>query len=143
MTAVQDIDMLQARLSAADTVAGTLAVGWDIFELVQIVADGCADREPRLFAAFLFAAAAAVEGRDAVGFAPSMPATPGAPVAQSGWEATGLLEIADQLAELAGALGGRLAVAAGRAGNAGDRRACEHGVRQACQIRALLAPGGP
>jgi hypothetical protein len=34
------------------------------------VADGCADRDPGLFAAFLFTAAAAAEGRDAAGFAP-------------------------------------------------------------------------
>jgi hypothetical protein len=139
---MEDIEMLRARLSAAATVVDTLTVAWDIFEFIQTVADGCADREPELFAAFLFAMAAAAEGRDAAGFAPSMPDAPGVSVASSAWGTIDLLEIAGQLAGLAGALEGRLAVAAGCAGDAGDRRACEHAAGQAGQIRVLLTPAG-
>jgi hypothetical protein len=41
--AAEDIDAVRARLGARGTVADTLAVAWDIFELVQVVANGCAD----------------------------------------------------------------------------------------------------
>jgi hypothetical protein len=142
VVAAEDIGALEARLGAAGTVADTLAVAWDIFELVQVVANGCADRDPGLFAAFLFTAAAAAEGRDAAGFAPSMPDTPGPLVGQPDWDRISVGEIADQLAALAGALGRRLELAAGRAGDPGDRRGCAHAARQAHQIHELLAPGG-
>jgi len=142
VVAVQDIDPLRVRLSAAGTVADTLAVAWDIFELVQVVANGCADREPNLFAAFLFTAAAAAEGRDAAGFAPSIPDTPGMPVSPLQWDVTTVAEIADQLAALAGVLGRKLELAAGQAADPEDRRACAHAARQAHQVHELLALGG-
>jgi hypothetical protein len=142
MTAVEDIDALSARLSAVCTLVDTLAVAWDIFDLVQVVANGYADREPSMFAAFLFTAASAAEGRDAVGFAPSIPDSPGMPVEQPAWDIASPSEIADQVAGLAGVLGRRLDLAAGQAVDLGDRRACAHAARQACQVHDLLAPGG-
>jgi hypothetical protein len=142
VVAAEDIGVLRARLSAAGTVADTLAVAWDIFELVQTVANGCADRDPGVFAAFLFTAAAACEGRDAAGFAPSIPDVPGISVDQPGWDAASTAEIAGQVAALMAVLGRRLELAAGQAADPGDRRACVHAARQAGQIRALLAPGG-
>lgn len=140
--AAEDISALERRLSTAGSVADTLEVAWDIFELVQTVANGCADRAPGLFAAFLFTAAAACEGRDAAGFAPSIPDDPGAPLGQQQWDAIDVGEIADQMAALAGALGHRLELAAGRAAVPGDRRACAHAARQARQVHGLLTPGG-
>jgi hypothetical protein len=139
---VEDIAVLGARLGTAQAVAEVLAVAWDIFDLVQVVASGCADREPGLFAAFLFTAAAAAEGRDAAGFAPSIPDGPGTPASPPQWVALKTPEIADLVAALADALGRRLELAAGQAADPGDRRACEHAARQAHQIHALLAPGG-
>jgi hypothetical protein len=142
VVAAKDIDALRVRLSAAGTVADTLVVAWDIFELVQVVANGCAGREPSLFAAFLFTAAAAAEGRDAAGFAPSIPDVPGISVDQPEWEAASTAEIAGQVAGLMTFLGRRLELAAGQAADPEDRQACAHAARQVGQIRALLAPGG-
>jgi hypothetical protein len=142
VVAAEDLDALRARLDAASTVAGTLAVAWDIFELVQVVANRCADREPGLFAAFLFTAAAAAEGRDAAGFAPSIPDVPGICIDQPGWDGATAAEIADQVAGLMTVVGRRLELAAGQAAVPGDRRACAHAARQAGQIHHLLAPGG-
>jgi hypothetical protein len=137
---VRGIDALRVRLGAVDGVADTFAAGWDTFELIQAVADDCADRAPDTFAAFMFAAASAAEGRDAVGFAPSMPAGPGMPVGHPGSGAGDTHEIADKLVGLVSALGTRLQAAAGQAEDPGDRRACEHAAREADRIRALLAP---
>jgi hypothetical protein len=141
MTVAEDIDALRVRLSKASSIADTLSVAWDIFELVQTVANDCADREPGLFAAFLFTSAAAAEGRDAAGFAPSIPDCPGM-VFQPGWDTASPAEIADRVAELVGVLGRRLDLAAGQAVDPGDRRACAHAARQAHQVYELLAPGG-
>ena len=142
MVDTEDLDALRARLDTAGTVADALAVAWDIFELVQVVANRCAGREPGLFAAFLFTAAAAAEGRDAAGFAPSIPDIPGISVDQPGWEGATTAEIADQVAGLMTVLGRRLELAAGDAAVPGDRRACAHAARQASQIHHLLGPGG-
>jgi hypothetical protein len=137
---VREIDALRVRLQVVDGVADTFAVGWDTFELVQGMADDYADRTPDMFAAFMFAAASAAEGRDAVGFAPSMPTTPGIAVAHAGSDGGDALEIADKVAGLVSALGARLQAVAGQAEDPGDRRACEHAAGEAARICALLAP---
>jgi hypothetical protein len=138
---VRDIDVMRARLGAAGNLADILAVGWDAFDLVQAVADSCADRSPGMFAAFLFAAVSAVEGRDACGFAPSIPAGPGMPAEQAGPGPGDVDEVAGVLGGLVAVLGSKLQAAAGQADDPGDRRACEHAVQQAGQIRDLLVPG--
>src|ERR1700735_4763657 len=113
--------MMQARLGAAGNLADILAVGWDAFDLVQAVADSCVDRSPGMFGAFLFAAVWAAEGRDACGFAPSVPAGPGMPVEQAGAGAGDVGEVAGELGGLVAVLGSKLQAAIGLAGDAGDR----------------------
>jgi hypothetical protein len=120
MMGAGNIGELRARLEASHTVVDALVVAWDIFDLVQVVANGCADRDPGWFAAFLFAAAAAAEGRDAAGFAPSTPDCPGMPLGEPGWGTAGVGEIAAQVAALMGVLGGKLELAAGLAADRGD-----------------------
>lgn len=137
---MHDIDAMRARLGAADGVADMLAAGWDAFELVQAVADDYADREPGMFAAFMFTAASAAEGRDAVGFAPSMPCNPSAPASQAGPDAGDAHEVAGELAGLTSALGSRLQAAAGEAEDPGDRHACQYAAREADRIGHLLGP---
>ena len=140
---MREIDALRMRLSAAESLPHTLAASWDTFELVLAVADAYADEAPDMFAAFMFAAAAAAEGRDTVGFAPSMPDSPGEPTPRAGTSRHNVGEIADELAGLMTAIGHRLETAASRAHNPSDRQACEQGARQAIRIRSLLTPGQP
>ncbi len=135
--------MLQTHFEAPGNLADTLAAAWDSFELIQVTAnhsaDESADRRPELFAAFMFAASAAAQGGDAVGFAPSMLANPDQP---PGWVDSGgdAGEVADKLARLAAVLASRLQSAAVQAGDPGDRRACGHAARQARHIGDLLGP---
>jgi hypothetical protein len=137
---MRDIEMMRERLSAAEGVGNTLAAGWDAFELVQAVASESAGLTPGMFPAFMFAAASAAEGRDAVGFAPSMPATPGQPACLTRPDSADAHQIADDLAGLVTALGLRLHAAADQAVDPGDRRACEDAGREADRIRHLLGP---
>jgi len=53
----------------------TLAASFDAFEAVRELARGCEDKVPALFAAFMTTADAAVDGREAVTIAPSLPPT--------------------------------------------------------------------
>jgi hypothetical protein len=71
------IDVMRIRLERSGGISGALAAGWDAFDLIQRVAAGYADGVPEAYAAFMLATAAACEGRDALGFAPSMPHDPG------------------------------------------------------------------
>lgn len=129
-----------ARVKAADGLADTPGAGWDAFELIQALADEQAGRASGTFAAFMFAAASAADGLDAVGFAVSMPATPGEPICRTDPDAHDVDEVADQLTALVSALGRRLEAAAGHAAALADRQACEHAAREAGRIHDLLTP---
>ena len=120
---------------------GLLSAGWEIFELVIAIAAVSADQSADLYPAFTFARGSAVSGRNAIAFAPSMPAC----YAPSGTAepVTGdTYQIAEAVAELASALSARLRDAAGRAADAGDRTACEAAAGHADQISELLARDG-
>lgn len=138
VTDMQEIEVLRARLAAAERLADTLAVVWDAFSFIQAVADNCAEFEPGMFAAFMFAAASAVGGRDALGFAPSMPSSLGVPSDPAGPDAADPYEFADGLAGLASALRTRLRAAAAQAQDPGDRRACERAACEAGHVSDLL-----
>lgn len=64
---------IQARLEQTTSLPEMLAAGFDAFEIVRIAARNCQDRAPELFAAFMTAADAAVDGREALTIAPSLP----------------------------------------------------------------------
>lgn len=139
---MQAITAMRARVDGAGGLADTLATGWDAFELVRAVALGCADRSDSLFAAFMMAAASAADGRDLVGFAPSLPpgrATGTGPAATAAGDPG---EIAGGLAALALALHDRLLPWASGAADAGDRSSCADAARAAGQVRRLLARDG-
>jgi hypothetical protein len=70
---VNEIKLINRRLAGADGLPAVLAAGWDIFELIAAIASASADESPDLYAAFTFARGAAVSGRNAIAFAPSMP----------------------------------------------------------------------
>src|SRR5215470_17645373 len=100
--------MMEQYLGEAVGVADVLAAAWEIFELISDLAAVCAEQSVDLYPAFMFARSAAVDGRNAIAFAPSVPAVgaalSGGPVLWSG-DAS---EVADALAGLASALSMRL-----------------------------------
>jgi hypothetical protein len=138
---VNEIKLIHRRLADADDLPAVLAVGWDIFELVGTVPAASAGESPDMYPAFTFARGAAVSGRNAIAFAPSLP-----PISSgAGHELPKPLgnadEIAEDLAGLASALSMRLRASAGLAADAADRSACENAASQAERITWLLAQG--
>ena len=136
------ISTLGARLRAATGVAGTLAVSFDAFEVIRSAARSCEDRSTGLLPAFLLAAGAAVEGRNAVVAAPSLPPAD-RDAAGSGVPSLGVdaAVAADALAAVAGLLAGSLSDAAALASAPGDVAACAIAAEAAAEIHRLLARG--
>jgi hypothetical protein len=135
---VKQIETIEQHLGEAVGVADVLAAGWEIFELISDLAAACAEQSVDLYPAFMFARSAAVDGRNAIAFAPSLPAVgvalPGGPARPTG-DAS---EAADALARLASALSMRLQATARLAADDGDRIACENAARDADRISELL-----
>ena len=142
MNLLKEIDLARQRLLGADDVPGLLSAGWEIFEVVMAIAATSADKSADMYPAFTFARGSAVSGRNAIAFAPSMPACHAAPSVASLPVAGDVHEVADAVAGLASALSARLREAAGRASDADDRAACEDAAGHADQISKLLARGG-
>jgi hypothetical protein len=144
---VNQIELASQRLLGADGIPGLLSAGWEIFELVIAIAAASADQSADMYPAFTFARGSAVSGRNAIAFAPSMPAgyapsgtrhpAPGTPEPGTG----DVYQVADAVAGLASALSARLRDAAGHAADAGDCAACELAAGHADQISGLLARG--
>jgi hypothetical protein len=133
---------VEVRLRQAATLPDTLAASFDAFEVIRFLARGNEDRVPGLFAAFMTAADAAVDGREAVTAAPSLPSgggggtgvLPVAPGADVG-------EIADDMAALAVLLGERLGYAATLSTTPADLAACEEAAETAGRICQLMTRG--
>jgi hypothetical protein len=92
-----------------------------------------------MYPAFMFARGAAVNGRNTIAFAPSMPTVGAASFGNPELSTSDVDEGADILAALALALSARLRAAARLAADDGDRFACESAARDADQIGELLA----
>jgi hypothetical protein len=127
-----------AGLEQAASLPKVLAAGFDAFEVIRITARHHQDRVPELFAAFMTTADAAVDGREALTIAPSLPRAAGAePSGALAADAdTGLA--ADALAALAAVLRDCLADAAARAGTPGDQVACQDAAGAAARICQLM-----
>src|SRR5260370_38345268 len=67
------LGVVEGRLALAHTVSEALTACWAAFEWASQVADSFAEPGSAHFATWLSVIAPACEGRDAVGFAPSMP----------------------------------------------------------------------
>ncbi|MGH3222605.1 MAG: hypothetical protein ACRDPY_28565 [Streptosporangiaceae bacterium] len=141
MDALQQAARIQLRLRQASSLAGTLAASFDAFEAIRLLARGNEHRDPSLFAAFMLAADAAVDGREALPLSPSLPPATRHQPAVTPAEGADLDDIADAMAGLATQLADCLARAATMAGTSGDRAACEQAAHAAGQIRQLMARG--
>ena len=138
---MNEIRLIRRRLADADGLPAVLAVGWDIFELVGTIASATAGESPDMYPAFTFAQGAAVSGRNAIAFAPSLPPISGGAGHELPEPFGDADEIAGDLAGLASALSVRLRESAELAANAADRSACENAASEAERITWLLAQG--
>jgi hypothetical protein len=128
-----------ARVANSATFPGLLDASFDAFEVIRQVARACEERVPELFAAFMAAAGAAVEGRNALNDAPSLPPARSDPALSPIVNMAADVEyVVDELAELAALLARRLPEAAAQADLAADREACQRAIRAATDIHHLL-----
>ena len=129
---------IEARLRQPASLPENLAVGFDAFEAIRTVARSYQDQARGLFAAFITTADAAVDGREALTIAPSLPPASGPGpgiVLPTGADAG---QAADSLATLAAVLRDRLTDAATRAYLPGDRTACRDAAEAAGRIYQLM-----
>jgi hypothetical protein len=138
---MKELDAIVARLRGSTAPADLLDAGFDAFEFIRLVARACEDLAPELFAAFMTAAGTAVEGRNALGDAPSLPPPTGPPPAITKSATVDADQTADELAALAALLAQRLAEASAQTLREGDRAACQHATHAAADIHRLLARG--
>ena len=131
----------ETRLREATTVPATLSASFEAFEVIRLLARGNEDRVPELFAAFMMAADAAIDGREAVTIAPSLPPAASHHLPSKPTAGGDVGEIADAMASLGTLLGDRLYRAAAIAEAPGDRTACEEAAEAARRICELMAGG--
>jgi hypothetical protein len=137
---VHEVEAITARLRDARSLSELLAASFDAFEAIRVMARGSEDMLPALFAAFLTAADAAVDGREAITVAPSLFPPPGVTLNASPPDACADIDtITDALAALGALLNERLAHAADRALVPGDRAACLEAAEAGRRIHLLLA----
>jgi hypothetical protein len=132
---MDELSAIAARVNGSGTVAELLDAAFDAFEFIRLVARACEVQAPELFAAFMLAAGSAVEGRNALNEAPSLPgARTGLPLAPTVSPGTDVGVIADELAALAATLAQRLPEAAARADLTGDWNLCERATSAAVVV---------
>ncbi len=143
MISVPEANSIEVRLEHAASLPETLAASLDAFEVIRMAARDCQDRVPELFAAFMTTADAAVDGREALTVAPSLPPAGGAGPDDAVPTGADAGQVAEALAALAVVLGDRLSYAAALADLPGDRVACQDAAQSAGQICQLMARGDP
>jgi hypothetical protein len=124
---------LTDRLAEAADVPVLLAVAYDVFEHMLRALRGAEDQAGDLLPAFVLAAAAAGDGRDAVARAPWLPSLP--EPSEPPMPAGGAEQVADETAALSRAVWERLAAADAPAGY---QAACAGGAEAAWRIVSLL-----
>jgi hypothetical protein len=133
---------IEDRLREAAGLPDLLAASFCAFEGIRIAARDWEDQIPEMLATFMTAADAAVDGREAITAAPSLPRlAPDSGVAD-GAAGDGVTEVVDALGALGVLLGERLADGAARAAAEEDREACLAGAAAARRIGALMARDG-
>jgi hypothetical protein len=136
---VEEMGGIMTRLREAASLPETLAVAFDAFEAIRQLARDCEDRVPGLLAAFMTAADAAVDGREAITTAPALPPPAHAGTADSvPAPSAPVEEVAAALAALGAVLAERLWHAATIAATAGDQTACQDAALAAGRIWQLM-----
>ena len=133
---------VEARLRQASDLPEILAGSFYAFEVIRLLARRSQDRVAGLFAAFMCTADAAVEGREAVTIAPSLPVPDASTTAHGEPVATADLgAVVGTLAKLGALLNDRLTRAGATATDPGDRAACQDGAAAARRICRLTGRG--
>ncbi len=132
------------RLERAGDLPSVLEAAHEVFAVALTALRACEDPASVWFGRFVMAAASAADGRDALIFAPSLPAGHARAARDSGEDpAPGTAEtVAGDIASLCGLAAVRLAQAASRAAEPGDRAAGVQAARCARRIGERLAGGG-
>ena len=137
---MHDVEAIAARLRAAQSLPELLAVSFDAFEAIRVLARGSEGVVPALFAAFMTVADTAVDGREAITIAPSLSPAPGGTLATTPPAAGADIDtITVALAALGELLDECLARAADRALIPGDRAACQEAAKAGRRIHQLMA----
>ena len=132
----------EVRLRQASDLPEILAASFDAFEVVRLLARRSEDRVAGLFAAFMCTADAAVDGREAVTIAPSLPVLNASTVAPGEPTASADLDLViESLTTLGALLDDRLTGAGATAADLGDRVACQGGAAAARRICRLMGRG--
>jgi hypothetical protein len=133
------------RLQRAGDLPAVLDAACDAFE--DMLAILCDHQDPAddKFITFVMAATCAANGRDAILFAPSLPAQRLHPTREAGERPNGgsAADVVSELATLSQLLVARLVQASVWAGDHGDRTACRDAARSAREIHSLLTGSGP
>ena len=136
VTSSPDLPAAAISVQRAEGLPALLAAAWCAFEYALQALRGAEDHAGPLLPAFVLAAAAAADGRDAVAAAGPFPG-PGSPLAGS-MASPAAADVADQVARLSLALFTRLRAAAA----AGGGPACAAAAARAGRMHELLAPPG-
>jgi hypothetical protein len=133
---------IEVRLRRPAPVAVTLAHSLAAFETIRLLVRAYEDKVPSLFAAFMTAADAAVDGREALMAAPSLSTLPeAAPAAEPAGDGR-VDEVIDAVASVSAVLSAALARVAALALAPGDRTACGHAARAAGRIHQAMSRDG-
>lgn len=137
-TGVQEIEVIEARLRTPCPLPELLAASFEAFELIRILARAGEDMVPALFAALMTTADAAVDGREAITAAPSLPPPTGPPPSASIPAGTSTGQIISALASLSALLHTRLAETASSAPTPADQASCGEAAGAARRIYRLM-----
>jgi hypothetical protein len=132
------------RLEQADDLPALLEAAHQLFVTALTALRAHEDPASMWFGRFVMAAASAADGRDALIFAPSMPADRPHGTGRTGEDSSGGTAdaIAGDIASSCGLAAVRLAQATSQAANPGDQAACMRAAQCARRICELLAGGG-
>ena len=135
---------MRDRLEQADDLPALLQAAHQVFVAALAALRAREDPASVWFGRFVMAAASAADGRDAVIFAPSMPAHRAHATRGAGEDSSVATAdtVAGDIASLCGLAAVRLAQAAGQAADPGDQAACVRAAQCAQRICELLAEGG-
>lgn len=138
MSEARHENRIEKLISQAASLPETLTAAVEAFEAIRMTARSYQEHKPELLAAFMATADAAVDGREALILAPSLPSDGSAVIAPAVPLNEDVTRAADGLAALAGLLASRLAEAAGIAAQPGDQDALLDAAAAAGRISDLM-----
>jgi hypothetical protein len=139
MTRIADA---HGRLQRDEGLPALLDAAYVAFEVLLSAIEDRQDPAGGMFTQFVYAATATANGRDAILFAPSLPARPLHP-ADANINGRGSSNGVSDLAALSKVLYQVLIQAAAAAPGEEDRKACHHAARYAAEIHQLLTGAKP